>query len=134
MPGWIKLGDWMHFRHLDGGDDLDGAFTIAYKITDDGAETWSNRFARFKGKNIEAFAGGVKMMRQGIPELLANLGIDPETTVLVPALASGETRAKADGQIPVLARCCAQTAGAKFELNALSRDAENKAGLNSHSG
>ena len=27
MPGWTQFGNWMRFRHLDGGDGLDGAFT-----------------------------------------------------------------------------------------------------------
>jgi predicted amidophosphoribosyltransferase len=80
-------------------------------------------FTRFKDKNREAFAGGVKMMRHGMPALLATLGIDPAKALFVPALASGETQAKADGQIPVLARRCAETVGAKFELNALSKQA-----------
>lgn len=121
MPGWTPFVDWMAFHHLDGGGGLETAFTIAYKITDDGGELWSNRFNRFKAKNMEAFAGGLKMMRTGIPSLLAALHIDPAKAIFVPALASGETSASEKGQLPVLARLCAEAAGAGFELNALSK-------------
>jgi hypothetical protein len=58
------------------------------------------------------------MMRQGMPTLLATLGIDPAKTVFMPALASGETQAKADGQIPVLARRFDKAAYAATKLRA----------------
>ena len=90
MPGWVPFVDWMAFHHLDGGGDLETAFRIAYKITDDGGEMWSNRFNRFKAKHMDAFSGGLKMMRTGIPSLLTALHIDPAKAVFVPALASGE--------------------------------------------
>jgi Taurine catabolism dioxygenase TauD, TfdA family len=111
----------MHFRYLDGGPGLEGAFTIGYRITDDAGELWTSRFNRFKAKNMEAFAGGLKMMREGMPGLVTALGIDPDKTVFVAALGSGETQARSDGQIPVLTRGCAEAVGAKFELNALSK-------------
>lgn len=123
MPGWTQFGDWMHFRHLDGGDGLEGAFTVGYRITDDGSDPWTIRFNRFKAKNAEAFAGGLKMMRRGTPGLIKALGIDPAKAVFVPALGSGETQAKSEGQIAVLTRRCADAVGAKFELNALSKQA-----------
>jgi hypothetical protein len=125
MPGWAPFADWMAFRHLDGGPGLESAFTIAYKITDDNGELWSGRFTRFKDKSMEAFAGGASVMRAGVPQLMNALGIDPAQTVFVPALASGETQAKEKGQIPVLARVCAGVVGARFELNALTKQAHN---------
>lgn len=125
MPGWTPLADWMAFDHLDGGVGIEKAFTIAYKITDNDGELWSNRFERFKAKNKEAFAGGLRMMRAGISPLLATLNIDPTEVMFVPALSSGETEARADGQMPVVARRCAEAAGASFELNALSKQKHN---------
>jgi hypothetical protein len=121
VPGWTGVADWMAFDHLDGGVGVERAFTIAYKMTDNNGELWSNRFERFKFKNKEAFFGGLFMMRAGIPPLLAALNIDPDNVVFVPALSSGETQAQADGQVSVVARRCAEAAGAGFELNALSK-------------
>jgi hypothetical protein len=124
MAGWTPLGDWMHFRHLDGGGaDLDGAFTIGYRITDDGSETWTGRFNRFKAKNADAFSGGLEMVRAGMPGLVTSLGIRPANAVFVPALSSGETKAAPHGQMSVLAGTCAGAAGARFEPNALSKQA-----------
>jgi hypothetical protein len=120
MAGWTALGDWMHFRYLDApGADLDGAFTIGNRITDDGGELWTNRFNQFKAKNADAFSGGMEMMRAGIPDLLASLRISSAAAVFVPALSSGETKAAPDGQMSVLVRACARAAGARFEPNVL---------------
>jgi hypothetical protein len=126
MAGWTPFGDWMHFPYLDGGGAyLDGAYTVGYRITDDGGERWTERFNRFKAKNAHAFGGGVEMLRRGVPGLLTSLGIRPADAVFVPALSSGETKAAPDGQMSILAGTCAKAAGAKFEQNALSKQAHN---------
>lgn len=121
MPGWTPCGDWMHFRHLDGGADLDGAYTIGYRITDDGADSWTARFNRFKAKEGAATAAGVRAISRRMSALLKSLEIDAQDAVFVPALGSGETRAARDGQIARLARRSAKRTGAQFELNALSK-------------
>ncbi len=122
MAGWTALGEWMHFPHLDGGGaDLDGAFTIGYRITDDSTDAWTTRFNRFKAKSGDASSGGMEMVREGMPGLIASLGISPANAVFVPALSSGEAKAAPDGQMSILARTCAGTTGARFEPNALSK-------------
>src|ERR1700759_2526618 len=100
MAGWIACGEWMHFPHLDGaGADLDGAYAIGYRITDDGADPWTTRFNRFKAKDPGAFAGGALALSAGMPALLKSLGVDSKDAVIVPALGSAETKAAADGQL-----------------------------------
>jgi hypothetical protein len=122
MPGWTACGDWMHFRHLDGGDDLDGAYTIGYRITDDdGADPWTARFNRFKAKDPAAFIGGAKAVCTRVPALLESLGVDVKDAVFVPALGSGETQAADDGQLALLAKQAAKVTSAQFELSALSK-------------
>lgn len=122
MAGWTPLGNWMHFRYLDGGNaELEGAFTVGYRITDDGGDTWTTRFNRFKAKNPDAFSGGSQMMVGGVPALLKLLGVSPANAVFVPALSSGETRALPDGQMSLMAKACAAATGAKYEGNALSK-------------
>jgi hypothetical protein len=125
MPEWIPVVDWMAFNHLDGGAGVERAFTIAYKITDDGNELWSARFNRFKAKEPEAFAGAATMMRAAIPRLVAALNMNLAETVFVPALASAETYATEKGFMPTLARICAEAAGVRFELSALSKHPHN---------
>lgn len=114
----------MHFPHLDGaGADLDGAYTIGYRITDDGADPWTARFNRFKAKDPAAFVGGAHALSAGMPALLESLGVDPANAVIVPALGSGETSAAADGQLAKMAARAAKVAGTQVEVGALSKQA-----------
>lgn len=124
MAGWRALGEWMHFPHLDGaGADLDGAYTIGYRITDDGADPWTARFNRFKAKDPAAFVGGARALSAGMPALLKSLGVDPANAVIIPALGSGETSAAADGQLAKMAARAAKVAGTQVEVGALSKQA-----------
>lgn len=122
MAGWQALGEWMYFPHLDGAAaDLDGAYTIGYRITDDGADPWTARFNRFKAKDPAAFVGGAHALSAGMPALLKSLGVDPKDTVIVPALGSAETKAASNGQLAKLAVRSAKTTGAQVEVGVLSK-------------
>lgn len=122
MPGWTACGNWMHYGHLDGGNDLDGAYAIGYRITDDdGTDPWTARFNRFKAKDGAAFAGGAAAVSGSMPALLKSLGVKPAEAVLVPALGSAETKAAANGQLATLAQQAATASGAQFSLGALSK-------------
>jgi hypothetical protein len=126
MPGWTPFGDWMHFRYLDGGNaNLEGAFTVGYRITDDAGEAWTTRFNRFKAKNLDAFSGGSQMILGGVPNLLNSLGVSSANAVFVPALSSGETTASPKGQMSLMAKACADATGARFVGNALSKQVHN---------
>jgi hypothetical protein len=115
----------MHFRHLDGGADLDGAYTMGYRITDDGADPWTAKFNRFKSKDAKAFEGGAHALSGGMPALMKSLGVDPGDAVVVPALGSAETKAAADGQLAKLAGRIGKTTGSAVEVDALSKQAHN---------
>jgi Phosphoribosyl transferase domain len=122
MAYWTPRADWMAFPRLDDGAGISGAFTLAYKITDDqSGEVWSRRFDRFKAKNRTAFAGGGTLMKGAIRPLVADLGFDVGRAVFLAALSSGETEASADGQLPLIARACADAVGASFQLSALTK-------------
>src|SRR5258708_32246986 len=117
MPGRTACGNWMHYNHLDGGNDLDGAYVIGYRITDDdGTDQWTTRFNRFKAKDGAAFAGGAAAINGSMLALLGALGVKPADAVFVPALGSGETQAAATGQIPTLARQAPNPPGPQFRL------------------
>src|SRR5262249_46981179 len=122
MAYWTPCVDWMAFSRLDDGAGIRGAFTLAYKITDDqSGEVWSRRFDRFKAKNRAAFAGGRTLMKGAIRPLVAELGLDVGRTVFLAALSSGETEACADGQMPLITRACADAVGASFQLSVLTK-------------
>lgn len=122
MPGWEIFHGWMAFRYLDANQGLTRSFTIAYKMTDDGAEHWTNRFNRFKSKKDRgALMGGVTMMEVAVPQLVTGLGLDPSRTTFVPALSSSETVAAKKGLLAVLARRCAKAAGAASVHDAISK-------------
>lgn len=121
MPGWYDQNGWMAFRYLDGGHGLNGSYTLAYKITDDPAETWSERFVRFKDKNKKALWGAAYVLRVAVPELFRGLGIVPAETVLVAALSSGETFADPKRAVPLLVQLVADRTGAGINLDAITK-------------
>jgi len=123
MPGWTACGKWMHFAHLDGGNDLDGAYTFGYRITDDASDPWTARFNRFKAKDGAAIAGGVVAIKGSMSELLGAFGVKAADATFVPALGSGETKAAASGPLAVLAGETAKATGAQFTCDALSKKA-----------
>lgn len=123
MPGWKPFFDWREYDHLQDGAGITRAFTLAYKITDDGAEPWSARFIRFKQKDRVALAGAVGVMRTAVPELVARLGLNPQRTAFIPAPSSGDTAASANSHISTMTRLAADAAGAQFVLAGVTKQA-----------
>jgi hypothetical protein len=95
--------------------------TIGYRITDDEPDPWTARFNRFKDKDAEALVAATVAVCGGMSGLFAALGVNPAEAVFVPALGSGEIQAAATGQMAILAGQAAKANGARFELNALSK-------------
>jgi hypothetical protein len=112
----------MGFQHLDEGQGLDYAATLAFKITDDWNETWTARFGRFKAKDSQAAYGSASLLKAVFPDLVAQLGIKPENTVLIPALSSSEKVADRKRAIPVLAKGLSQQCGMGYDDTAVSKD------------
>ncbi len=124
MGWWTSYAGWMQW-HLDVSEGVTQAFAIAYRVTDDGAEAWTARLNRFKSKDRAAFAGAIGTMKDAIPQLFSSLKLDMVRTLFVPALSSGETKAAPTGQLPVLARKCADWVGAQFSSDVLSKQPHN---------
>lgn len=122
MPSFTQLGGWMAFEHLDHGHPLDHAFTLAYKFTDDGAEHWSGRFARFKDKDQKALYGAAKVLKPATTELFATAKLDPKRTVIIPALASAETAADPKRHIPLLAAAVSKAIGCGLDMTSVTKD------------
>lgn len=123
MPQWEPFHGWMAFRYLDVNAGLTRSFTIGYRLTDDGADSWTARFNRFKEKNRAAIRGGLNLMTTAVPLLVRQLGLDPSKTVSVPALSSSETVASEKGVLSVMANACAKAAGLSFVADAITKNA-----------
>lgn len=121
MPAWSPVADWMAFSRLDDGDGITGAFTLAYKITDDSSELWTSRFNRFKNKDKEALAGAVYTFARAVPLLVQKLGLDPASTLFIPALSSAETIASEKSFIPILTKITASQAQANYDASVLTK-------------
>jgi hypothetical protein len=120
---WESCGGWMAFHYLTKGYGvLTRSFTLGYRITDNASDVWSQRFNRFKNKDMSALYGGTNLMSGAVPELVQALGIDIGDTVFVTALSSGETTANEKRALPIITKRCASKAGATFSLDALSKD------------
>ncbi len=126
MAGWTPFNGWMRFPRLDDGAGLTSAFTLAFKITDDPLELWSERFARFKNKDGPAYFGAAAVLQPAVDQLLAHLGLDMNDTVFVCALSSGETEADPHRMVPHIASLCGGFAGARVELGAVSKHAHRR--------
>lgn len=123
MSQWEEFNGWMAFRYLDENEGLTQAFTIGYRLTGEGADPWTRRFNRFKGKWKPALYGGLEMMKAAVPGLVEGLALTPSRTVFVPALSSRETEARQKGVLAVVAEQCAAAAGTGFDRGALTKDA-----------
>ena len=117
----MPYAGWMRFAHLDESAGLQAAFTLAYKITDDGAELWSERFNRFKNINKPSVYGAAEVLTIALPQLLGELGAKPGGTVIIPALSSREEAANPKRALPIIAGMCAQKFGARAEIGAISK-------------
>lgn len=107
---------------LDDMAGLAGAYTIAWKITDDdGSDTWSSRFAAFKRKEESPTNGALFLLKGALSGLIAYLKIDVSKTVIIPALSSKETVADENGQLGYLAKRCAEHIGAGFRYDAVTK-------------
>ncbi|TNC74356.1 phosphoribosyltransferase [Rubellimicrobium roseum] len=111
----------MTFRRLDDGVGLRGAFTLAYKITDDRSDRWTRRFIRFKDKDNAALSGAAETCAVAFPELITALDLDPKTTIIVPAISSREVAATPDSYVSRLAKVAADAAGLRFTTEAIRK-------------
>lgn len=121
MPPWTPIAGWMSLAHLDDGEGLDGAYVIAFKVTDDGGEKWSARMNRFKAKDRETLYGFAACLKYRLPPLLGALGIDVDRTVLVPAISSRDTVAQPGAFLSLLTQLLADRTGARFEREAVRK-------------
>ncbi len=116
----------MEFPYLTKCVGITRSFTLGYRITDNSSDPWTQRFNRFKNNDVSALYGGAYLLCGGVPDLVKALGLDVSNTAFVTALASGEMTANKDRALPKITRSCAETVGAEFVLNALSKNMHGK--------
>lgn len=126
VVNWNPVAGWMAFPQLSQNAGITHAYALGYKLKDDPQEPWTKRFSRFKEKDRHAVYGGARLLYGAVPPLIEATGVNMSDTVFIAALSSGETVAKANRAIPYIAAQCAQSVGARFELNALQKNAHKK--------
>lgn len=123
MPSWDNVAGLMCFKRLDGARDLEAAFTLAYRVTDNDTDVWTRRLNKFKGKDKEAVAGAITTLGTALPDLFSALRLDPSRTLFVPALSSGEQTASEGGLLPVVARVLSRKIKASSDHTILKKKA-----------
>lgn len=126
VVNWNPVAGWMAFPQLSQNAGITHAYALGYKLKDDGQEPWTKRFSRFKEMDPGAVNGGARLLYGAVPPLIDATGVDLKDTVFIAALSSGETTAQANRAIPYIASQCAGLVGARFELNALQKNAHKK--------
>lgn len=126
MVGWNPIAGWMGFPYLSQSAGITHAFTLGYRLTDNGQEPWTKRFNRFKAGDRAALYGGAALLYAAVPKLIAEMGIDKQSSVFVPALSSSEKTADGKRPLPYIASVCAKDIGIHFELGALEKNPHGK--------
>jgi hypothetical protein len=89
MAGWMPCADWMTFGISTEVRDLDGAYTIGYRITDDGQTHGPRDSTGSRLRMRKPLSVGPWRFAGGTSGLLAALGVNPADAIFVPALGSG---------------------------------------------
>jgi hypothetical protein len=126
MINWDEIAGWMGFRWLSQSEGITHSYTLGYRFKDDDKEVWTERFNRFKEKDVPALTGGARLLYAAVPKLIQALDVDVADTVFIAALSSGETTADGDRAVPWITKECAGLVGARFEIAALSKNAHQK--------
>lgn len=102
----------MYFPELDGLRDVAGVYTLAWRLTDVGADDpWTARINRFKDANEGSIRGAARALRVALPALLKAQGWDPGKTAITAALSSSDTRLVPTKPLPRTASAIAPALG-----------------------
>lgn len=126
MIEWKPIAGWMGFPHLSQSNGIEHSFTLGYRLKDGGGEPWTSRFNRFKAGDRAAVFGGARLLYAAVPELIATLKIEPEESVFITALSSGETSANPNRTLPFITKECAGLVRVRFDIDALKKNAHGK--------
>ncbi|RUM13488.1 hypothetical protein EFD56_27940 [Rhizobium phaseoli] len=116
----------MEFNYLSSSAGLTRTYTLAYKLTDNSSELWSERFSRFKERDQKAYFGAARLIYAAFPPLLAALGLDGSDCAFACALSSSETTAASDRQVPYITTQLAIQVGAHEATAAITKQAHNR--------
>ena len=111
--------DWWLCLNMD--NRLDGIYCFGYRIGMSMDDEWTVRINKFKHGTEHDVKKAVKTLKTAAPSLFECIGIDPETTTVIPVLGSQETSANENSKITRLARAIAEGADARFMWDCLSK-------------
>ncbi|MCY3615321.1 MAG: phosphoribosyltransferase [Bacteroidetes bacterium] len=116
----IISSDWWLYQNI--GDRLDSIYCFGYRIGTSMDDEWTVRINNFKQGRERDIKKAIRTLRTASPSLFERIGINPETTTVIPVLGSQETSANSRSKISRLAKAIADGADAKFTLHCLSKN------------
>ena len=116
----IISSDWWLCQNM--GDRLEKIYCIGYRIGMSMDDEWTVRINNFKQGKEHDIKKATKTLKTAAPSLFERIGIDPETTTVIPGLGSQETSANSCSKNARLAKAIADGADAKFMLDCLSKN------------
>ena len=121
-----KYQHWLFFKNLDSYSQLDGAFTVGYRITSGPVDGWTTRFTNFKFGPPRSRIAGNTVMSTAVQQLMAYMsethGVAPHEVTFMPVLGSSETKANPSGALTSLALACSKACGCAFRMELLSKN------------
>ena len=116
----IISSDWWLYQNI--GNRLDSIYCFGYRIGTSMDDEWTVRINKFKQGRERDIRKAIRTLRTASPSLFERIGINPETTAVIPVLGSQETSANSRSKISRLAKAIADGADAKFMLDCLSKN------------
>lgn len=116
----VISSDWWLCQNM--GNRLDSIYCFGYRIGTSMDDEWTVRINNFKQGREHDIRKAIKTSMTAAPSLFERIGIDPETTTVIPVLGSQETSANARSKNSRLAKAIADGADAKFMLDCLSKN------------
>ncbi|MCY3999956.1 MAG: phosphoribosyltransferase [Bacteroidetes bacterium] len=114
---WLSLGD-IQFKY----PCLNGVYCLGYRIGTSEDDEWTIRINNFKTGRNHHVQKAVKTLHYAAISLFERIGINPESTIVIPVLESAETSASSRSKVSRLAKSIADGASAKVELGCLTKN------------
>lgn len=113
---------WLCPQNIIRSKHLSDVFCLGYRIGQS-IDKWTVRINGFKTEKPHTIRKAEATLHVAAPSLFRRIDIDPDNTVVIPALNSKQTAGSADSKNSRLAKAIANGAGAKFVFDCLK---ENK--------
>jgi predicted amidophosphoribosyltransferase len=116
-PAWVRCEKMMYFPRLDNQEHGHGAFTIAFRFTDDGKEPWTSRINRFKARDEQAICAAIDVLSEAV----TSLDLSDEKIGVVSALGHDDKILQPKSPLARLGEAVASRLGAEWLPDLISK-------------